>query len=149
MKVEIFPLLEKQRELYRIPRGMERFHSYLREMIDPQSRDLRLPLSAMNPMGKDHIPALLDQLITLGAERAAAQAIAEAAQRLRDIPGDYRLALVLSDDAMGGWIFRFYAAGAAGPGGVCPGPAGCHPLITRRYGASLKETFFGGLPSPR
>ena len=106
MKVEIFPLLEKQRELYRIPRGMERFHSYLREMIDPESRDLRLPLVAMNPMGKDHIPALLDRLIALGAENAAAQAIEEAAPRLKEIPGDYRLALVLSDDAMGGWTNR-------------------------------------------
>jgi hypothetical protein len=107
MKVEIFPLLEKQRELYRIPRGVERFHSYLREMIDPESRDLRLPLVAMNPMGKDHIPALLDQLIALDAENAAAQAIAEAAPRLKGIPGDYRLALVLSDDAMGGWTNRY------------------------------------------
>jgi hypothetical protein len=106
MKIDLFPLLEKQRELYRIPRGMERFQSYLREMIDPGSRDLRLPLVAMNPMGKDHIPALLDQLIALGAESAAAQAVAEAAPGLAEIPGEYRVALVLSDDAMGGWTNR-------------------------------------------
>jgi hypothetical protein len=59
MKLEYVPLLKIQRELYGIPRGYERFQAYLQTMIDAGTRDLALPpLVAINPMGKDHVPAL-------------------------------------------------------------------------------------------
>jgi len=57
------PLLQVQRDLYRIPRGGARFKAYLRTMIDPDTSDLRLPLTEMNPMGKEHIPRLIDDLL--------------------------------------------------------------------------------------
>jgi len=34
MKLTFTPLLQRQRELYRIPRGSERFQAYLRQLID-------------------------------------------------------------------------------------------------------------------
>jgi hypothetical protein len=107
MKLEFVPLLKVQRELYGMPRGMERFQAYLATMIDPETRDLKLPLSGMNPMGKDHIPVLLDQYLAMDADRIAALAVADAESRLTNIQGEFKVALVLSDDAMGGWTNRY------------------------------------------
>jgi hypothetical protein len=104
--LSFLPLLQIQRDLYALPRGMERFREYLKTMTDPETGDLALPLVAMNPMGKEHIPALIDEYIALGAE-----AIAEAACRVAslDAPGDreYKVALVVSDDLKGGWTNRW------------------------------------------
>ena len=107
MKLEFVPLLKVQRELYGMPRGMERFRAYLATMIDPETRDLKLPLSGMNPMGKDHIPLLLDQYLAMDADRIASRAAADAESRLADVQGEFKVALVLSDDAMGGWTNRY------------------------------------------
>ena len=107
MKLEFVPLLKVQRELYGMPRGMERFRAYLATMIDPETRDLKLPLSGMNPMGKDHIPVLLDQYLAMDADQIAALAVADAESRLTNIRGEFKVALVLSDDAMGGWTNRY------------------------------------------
>ena len=71
MKLSFLPLLQIQRDLYAMPRGMERFREYIKTMTDAETGDLALPLVAMNPMGKDHIPALIDDYIALGAERIA------------------------------------------------------------------------------
>ena len=68
MKLSFLPLLQVQRDLYAMPRGMERFREYIKTMTDAETGDLALPLVAMNPMGKDHIPALIDEYIALGAE---------------------------------------------------------------------------------
>ena len=50
MKLEYVPLLEVQRELYRMPRGFERFREYLRTMIDAklqgQGVDLAEPVES-------------------------------------------------------------------------------------------------------
>ena len=91
MKLSFLPLLQLQRDLYVMPRGMERFREYIKTMTDPETGDLALPLVAMNPMGKDHIPALIDEYLALGAEktaeaaidvwRATASAVAEPASR--------------------------------------------------------------------
>ena len=107
MQLEYLPLLQVQRELYRIPRGRERFRAYLRTMIDPSGDDLQLPLTAMNPMGKDHVPALLDALLALDADGVAAAAVAEVSPQLAHVEGAYRVALVMVDDLMGGWTNRY------------------------------------------
>ncbi len=106
MHLEFVPLLRVQRELYGLPRGPERFREYLQTMIDPDTRDLRLPLAAMNPMAKDHVPALLDDLLGLDVEHTAARAVAEVAAQLTEAPGSFKVALVLADDALGGWTNR-------------------------------------------
>ena len=109
MKLKFRSLLPTQRELYSLPRGRERFQAYLDAMIDPQTKDIRLPLQAMNPMGKDHIPVLLDELLRLDADGCSAQAVAKAELDLADVPGEFNVALVMSDDEKGGWTNRYAA----------------------------------------
>jgi hypothetical protein len=110
MKLSFLPLLQVQRDLYAMPRGMERFREYIKVMTDPETGDLALPLVAMNPMGKDHIPALIDEYIALGAEKIAQDAIdtwRATAETGAFHTKEYRLGLVVSDDLKGGWTNRW------------------------------------------
>lgn len=106
MNLEYVPLLKVQRELYDIPRGMGRFREYIATMIDPETRDMKLPLAAMNPMGREHVPALLDQYLAFDADGLAAQAVREAEARLQEVPGEFKVTLVIADDLRGGWTNR-------------------------------------------
>ena len=113
MSLSLLPLLQIQRDLYALPKGMERFREYIKTMTDPETGDLALPLVAMNPMGQDHIPALIDQDIALGAETIAAEAVADATRRRSgslDPPApdlEFKIGLVVSDDLKGGWTNRW------------------------------------------
>lgn len=107
MKLDYVPLLQVQRDLYQLPRGFERFREYLTTMIDPATGDLKLPLVGMNPMGKEHLPIFLDGLLAIDADGEAARATAEAAATLTDLPGEFRVTSVVSDDLMGGWTNRY------------------------------------------
>ena len=60
MTLEYVPLLKVQRDLYDLPRGIERFREYIQTMTGGGD-ELKLPLVAMNPMGKDHLPPFLDR----------------------------------------------------------------------------------------
>jgi hypothetical protein len=114
MTLSFLPLLNVQRQLYAMPRGMERFREYIKTMTDPETGDLALPLVAMNPMGKDHIPALIDEYIALGAEKVAQDSMTEAVAAVEagaKAPAlqtrEYKVALVVSDDLKGGWTNRW------------------------------------------
>ena len=107
MDLSFVPLLQTQRELYRMPGGLERFKAYLSTMVDGETGDLALPLVAMNPMGKDHVPDLLDTLIALDADAAGAATVATLSAVLGDRPGRFRVGLVVADDAHGGWTNRY------------------------------------------
>lgn len=107
MKFEFVPLLKIQRDLYDLPRGMERFNAYISAMVDDETNDIKLPLSGMNPMGKEHIKKLLDELIALDADDVAAQTLIEVEPKLSHIKADFKVALVLADDLMGGWTNRY------------------------------------------
>ena len=109
MKLSFLPLLQVQRDLYALPRGFERFREYIKTMTDPETGDLALPLVAMNPMGKEHVPALIDQYIALGAEKIAQEAIDvwKAGALAPASAQDYKVALVVSDDLKGGWTNRW------------------------------------------
>ena len=116
MRLSFLPLLQIQRDLYAMPRGMERFREYIKTMTDPETGDLALPLVAMNPMGKEHIPALIDQYLALGAEDIAQEAMRVSVPHFlpaRGMIGDgasareYKVALVVSDDLKGGWTNRW------------------------------------------
>lgn len=108
MKLEWVPLLEVQRELQRLPRGMERFREYLRVMLNEDGDDLRLPpLVAMNPVGREHVTAVVDALLALDAEAVARDALAQAMGRVADVRGEYRLGFAVADDVMGGWTNRY------------------------------------------
>jgi hypothetical protein len=108
MKLSFLPLLQIQRDLYAMPRGIERFREYIKTMTDPETGDLALPLVAMNPMGKDHVPALIDEYIALGAERIASDSVDEAtANAVASQTKEYKVGLVVSDDLKGGWTNRW------------------------------------------
>ncbi len=101
-------LLELERELYRLPRGHNRFKAYLRMTLDyntpagPPS-----PLTVMNPAAREHVAEHLDALLAFDAEGIAERAMQEAAHHLTDVPGAYRVALVVPDDLKGGWTNRY------------------------------------------
>ena len=118
MTLTLVPLLRVQRELYAMPRGMERFREYIKTMTDADTGDLALPLVAMNPMGKDHVPALIDDYLALGAEQIAEEAVKQARAGTPALQvdvrsttaspvADFRVALVVSDDLKGGWTNRW------------------------------------------
>jgi hypothetical protein len=109
MQLTHVPLLRVQRELYAMPRGMERFREYIKTMVDAKTGDLALPLVAMNPMGKDHVPALIDEYLALGAEEIAEQAVRSVRGAGSSDPSAarYKVALVVSDDLKGGWTNRW------------------------------------------
>jgi hypothetical protein len=107
MHIEHIELLAKARELHNVPRGTERFREYI-QLITGGGDDVDAPpLVAMNPMGREHVAARLDELIALGAERAAAEALREAERRLPDEPGTFKHGLALADDLRGGWTNRY------------------------------------------
>lgn len=108
MNVELIPLLELARELYAVPHGRKRFEQYLRTMINERRDELRLaPLVIMNPMAREHVTALIGNLLAIEAEGVAADAIRAALPSLAETPGDFRLGLVVADDARGGWTNRY------------------------------------------
>ena len=113
MQLTYVPLLRVQRDLYSLPRGMHRFREYIKTMTDADTGDLALPLVAMNPMGKDHVPALIDDYLALGAEELAKTAVEQVdvqrANASRTAKPEFRVALVVADDLKGGWTNRWAA----------------------------------------
>ena len=126
MQIQLIPLLQRQRDLYTLPRDSERFTTYLNTMLNVDASDVEfLPLTLMNPMGQAHIPAILDELLAMDAEAVAVQAIAEVLDQITfdqtaldqttgEVPaqfksdsGPIKLGLVVADDRMGGWTNRY------------------------------------------
>jgi hypothetical protein len=108
MNVDYVPLLQVQREIQGLPRNPERFRQYVRTMKNEYGADgMLIPLLWANPMGKEHVTALLDAFLTLDADSIGAAAVAEASARVEDVPGDVKATLVIADDLMGGWTNRY------------------------------------------
>src|SRR5262249_39104145 len=115
MNLDSVPLLRVMRELHDIPRGqppdfngMRRFRQYLRTIFPhDESADQLLPLLAMNPMGKDHVAALLDEFLAMDGDGIGARVTAETSARLADVPGDFKAGLVVADDLLGGGTNRY------------------------------------------
>jgi hypothetical protein len=108
MKLEYIPLLQIQRDIYRTPRGMKRFEEYL-EVLRSGLRDrlLPVPLIGINPMAREHVDALLDRLLELDADGIGARAAAEVAAQLPEVPAEFKLSVVVGDDAKGGGTNRY------------------------------------------
>src|SRR5262249_18447954 len=109
MKLDYVPLLKVQRELHEVPRGRERFEQYLRTIMS-QTEELTLDLPSlliMNPMGREHVSALLDAYLALDAEKIAIDTIARASAELTDEPGDFKVTMIMADDLKGGWTNRY------------------------------------------
>ncbi|ASC71266.1 hypothetical protein XM38_022180 [Halomicronema hongdechloris C2206] len=108
MKIEFVPLLQLQRDLYSIPRGQERFQTYLETMLNAGASDVELlPMVVINPMGKAHIPAMLDTLLAMNADAVASLAISKVLNQFGDVNRAFKLGLVVADDQMGGWTNRY------------------------------------------
>ncbi|GEM49747.1 hypothetical protein [Deinococcus cellulosilyticus] len=100
------PLLQKQRALYDIPRGMDRFEAYLDLMANGHPERLpTLPLEGMNPMAREHVAEHLDQLLALNADGWLENFAAELNDRLDPTP-DRNICWVMVDDLKGGWTTR-------------------------------------------
>lgn len=108
MKLTYIPLLQLQRDLYDTARGRARFDEYIRTLRGADG-NMELPLANMNPMGKEHLPALLDTYLALDGEKIGEEATAVAANYLAQKGGDgtFRVALVIADDLHGGWTNRY------------------------------------------
>ena len=110
MKITYVPLLPVQQGLQALPRNYARFQQYLRTVMNADRTGPELtPLLLANPMAKDHVTSLLDDLIRLDADGIAARSAAEASADLADEPGDLDAGLVVVDDLMGGWTNRYAA----------------------------------------
>jgi hypothetical protein len=107
MKLTYVPLLATLRSIYAVPRGPDRFDTYLNTTLKPDRSDVEiLPLLIANPMAKDHVTALLDDLLALDADGLGARIATEAADQLADEPGEFPVCLVVADDLKGGWTNR-------------------------------------------
>src|SRR5215831_4288641 len=109
MNLDYVPLLRVMRELHSIPRGqppdfngMKRFRHYLRTIF-PRDENALL----MNPLGKDHVTALLDAYLAMDGDGIGARVTAEAAGRLADVPGNFKVGFVVMDDLHGGGTNRY------------------------------------------
>src|SRR5262245_48158033 len=146
MNLDYVPLLRVMRKLHSIPRGqppdfngMKRYRQYVRTIF-PRKRNgeidenavYLLPLLAMNPMGKDHVTALLDAYLAMDADGIGARVAAEAAARLADVPGDFKVGLVVADDLMGVGTNR-YDCEFAWRFGPRPLPSGTGPPKRSRW----------------
>jgi hypothetical protein len=108
VKIDYTPLLQIQREIQGMPKGRDRFQHYLRTIWNCYGADFELiPLMLANPMGKDHVTSLLDDLLAMGADQVAADAAIEASARLPDGPGEWKATVVVVDDLKGGWTNRY------------------------------------------
>jgi hypothetical protein len=115
MNLDYVPLLPVMREIQSIPRGQppdfngkKRFRQYLRTIFDYKRKVVKLlPLLYMNPMGKDHVTALLDAYLAMDADGIGARVAAEVVARYADVPGDFKVGLIVADDLMGGGTNRY------------------------------------------
>ena len=115
MNLDYVPLLRVMREIQGIPRGQppdfngkRRFRQYLRTIFDYDRKVVKLaPLFFMNPMGKDHVTALLDAYLAMDADGIGARVAAEVAARYADVPGDFKVGLIVADDLKGAGTNRY------------------------------------------
>jgi hypothetical protein len=66
-----------------------------------------IPLLAINPMAKDHLTALLDAYLAMDADGIGARVAAEAAARHADVPGDFKVGLIVADGLKGAGTNRY------------------------------------------
>lgn len=109
MGLRYIPLLSTQLEVYQVPLGSERFKAYIKTILNEDNDDIELaPLSAMNPMAKEHAKAYLENLLELHADSVAAETVSDFAKDNQVLNGyDIRVSLVVCDDAKGGWTNRY------------------------------------------
>ncbi len=108
MNLDYVQLLKPQRDIQGMPHNRERFQHYLRTIWNCYDEDFELiPLMFANPMARDHVTAMLDDLLAMNADQIAADAALEASAQLPNAPGEFKASIVLCDDLKGGWTNRY------------------------------------------
>ena len=108
MNLDYVPLLKTQREIQGMPHNRERFLHYLRTIWNCYEEDFQLiPLMFANPMAKDHVTAMLDDLLAMNADQIAADAALEASAQRANTPGEFKTSIIVCDDLKGGWTNRY------------------------------------------
>jgi hypothetical protein len=108
MAMNYVPLLGTQLEIYQVPLGFERFKTYIKTILGSLDDIELAPLSAMNPMAKDHAKVYIENLLVLHADDSAAKAVTDFSKRMKTLNDiDGRISLVVCDDAKGGWTNRY------------------------------------------
>lgn len=116
MQIDYIPTLPVLRELYEKPRDMDRFRWYLAQMLGENEEgelDVVLPITAANPVGREHCLDAVNALLTIDADAVAKAAFEEAAASFADLPQTVRATVTLLDDARGGWTNRYLTEAAA------------------------------------
>lgn len=117
MQITLILTLKVQQELYSKPRDFSRFGWYLEQLTGQTGKtpgahagepDVVLPITAVNPMGREHCLHAIEALIEIDAETAMQDAIEEASRRLGHTEGTIQIALNLVDDDAGGWTDRYF-----------------------------------------
>lgn len=105
MKLRVHPILHELRAVYDVGErnALKRFLAYT--ALASGGPEL-LPLGDFSPMGKRQ-PEYLDALLTIDAERLAAEYACEIESELVDVQADFRLLLVVADQPSNGWTQRW------------------------------------------
>lgn len=108
MVFELVPILKKMRELYRLPRDLNRFEEFLNTLVDSSDSDIQIPIIGYNPMAKEHILDRLQELIGMNAEQTASEALETLNKKYISVHSDQRFQvfIILSDDMSGHWPDR-------------------------------------------
>ena len=105
--IQTLPILQ---ELYEQPRDFARFEWYLKQMLgenEAGETDVVMPITAVNPMGRDNCLAAIKTLRALEADDIAQAAFLEAATAFSDVDQQVRVAINLVDDVGGAWSNRY------------------------------------------
>ena len=111
MNIKYISTLPVLRELYEKPRDMNRFNWYVEQMTGVNEAgkvDVVMPITAANPMGREHCLAAVNALMAFDADGVAAAAAQEAAQRLAQVEQRARVYINVIDDLKGGWTNRYF-----------------------------------------
>lgn len=103
MKFTLLPVIDDMLSLYSLPRGQERFTTYLQLLQGELKGDLSKPLGGFNPMAKEHVREQLEAMKKMEVEKLIAGTLDEINRKAVDSKSVFQVALNLSDDLMGGW----------------------------------------------
>jgi len=106
INISVTPVLQDLRQIYDVDGVQSRFQAYRSLMLE--SAGEVLPLGAFSPMGERQSP-YLDLLLAMSAESIALKAANQAADRLSSssVSNDFRIVLVVLDEASNGWTHRY------------------------------------------
>jgi hypothetical protein len=102
---KLLPVLDIMIDFYKKPPNPTRFQDYL-NLLSPNRKDVILPISAYNPMAKDHVLLQLEVLKTLNTEGVMQTVISKVNAQIGGGEFGFQVALVLADDLKGGWTNR-------------------------------------------